>query len=64
MICIIGVPSGTSKLPGLFTCPDTDTTFVPGLRSVPHCRNHRAPLLTMCGTFASVSTLLMIVGHP
>ena len=41
---------GSSKLPGRFTCPLTQKSFVPGLFSVPHCRYHSPPFRTMCGT--------------
>ena len=36
--------------------------FVPGAFSVPTSLNQSAPLFTMCGTFISVSTLLITVG--
>src|SRR5919206_4883763 len=57
-----GVASGTSKLPGLLTAPDTLHTRVPGERSVPHCRYHSAPLNTTCPAACSDCTLLTTVG--
>ena len=57
-----GVPIGASKLPGTFTFPETEKTFVPGDFSVPMLANQFAPFTRMCGTLHSVSTLLMAVG--
>jgi hypothetical protein len=51
-------------LAGRRTWPDTDSTFVPGDFSVPHCRNQSAPLATIAGSVASVSVLLITVGCP
>src|SRR3712207_6104736 len=45
-------------------CPDTQNSLVPADFSVPHWRYQAAPLLTMCGTVQSVSTLLMVEGLP
>ena len=44
------------------TQPETDTTLVPVEVSVPMRANSSPPMRTMCGTFISVSTLLMSVG--
>ena len=35
-----------------------------GLSGRDHCLYHSAPLMRMCGTAASVSTLLIVVGWP
>src|SRR3982751_4800045 len=45
--------------------PHTEYSFVPvdlGLSVRIHCLYQFAPLFTMCGTAASVSTLLIVVG--
>src|SRR3954470_16631908 len=47
--------------------PQTEYSFVPvlfGLSARPNFLYHSAPLFKMCGTAASVSTLLMVVGWP
>src|ERR671910_308144 len=49
-------------MPGCRTSPHKVNTIVPGDSSVPNERNHSAPRRRMCGTFASVSTLLTTVG--
>ena len=51
-------------MPGLFTWPLTQKSFVPGLFSVPHWRYHWPPWVTMCGTAESVSTLFTVEGMP
>ena len=47
-------------------CPQTENSFVPVLlgleRDIALC--HAAPCVMMCGTTASVSTLLIVVGIP
>ena len=55
---------GTSKLPGLLTCPDTEKIFTPPLFGLPSAMNQSPPLRMMAGTEASVSVLLMVVGLP
>src|SRR6188472_3216625 len=57
------MPSASSYTPGLFRCPLMPNNFGPGLDGVPIDLNHAAPLLMMCGTQQSVSTLLMTVGR-
>src|ERR1051325_4038672 len=59
----IGVPMGTSIRPVLVIFPASAKTFVPLLFSVPMPANHAAPLRTMGGTLAKVSTLLIRVGE-
>ena len=54
---------GTSTSPALHTLPTSENTLVPGESSVPIPRNQSAPLSMIRGTFAKVSTLLMIVGQ-
>ena len=49
---------------GPLTCPLIETTLEPGERSGPTVANHSAPFVMMCGTYASVSTLLTTVGSP
>ena len=47
--------------------PHTENSFVPvlfGLSARPNFLYHSAPLFRMCGTAASVSTLLIVVGWP
>src|SRR3954470_17759604 len=56
------VPSGASNCPGLVTCPETEYNVMPLLFSVPIEPNHSAPLRTMLGTEAMLSTLLITVG--
>ena len=57
-----GVPSSTSPTSGATTSPTTVATIVPGDSAVPIERNQSAPRARMCGTLASVSTLLTSVG--
>ena len=64
MISRSGVPIGSSYVPGRTTWPETQKSFGPGLFSGPIERNQSAPRSTMCGTQASVSTLLTMVGQP
>ena len=59
-----GMPSGNSKLPGLFTCPDTEKISVPPEFSGPRPANHSAPLRRIVGTEAKLCVLLMVVGFP
>src|SRR3990167_947002 len=59
-----GVPSGTSKLPGLFTCPVTEKILQPPLFGLPNFKNQSAPRSKITGTDAYVSTLLIVVGLP
>ena len=49
---------------GARTLPERAKTLVPLLRRGAAPRNHVAPVATMTGTLASVSTLLMTVGLP
>ena len=56
------VPSSTSPTSGAMTSPTTVATIVPGDSKVPIERNHSGPRARMCGTLASVSTLLTRVG--
>ena len=58
------IPIGTSTMPVFSILPARAKTFVPLLFGVPSDANQAPPLRTMTGTFASVSTLLMIVGLP
>ena len=46
------------------TLPERAKTFVPLLEAVPTDANQAAPCMTMPGTLARVSTLLMTVGLP
>ena len=50
--------------PTLLILPASANTFVPLDFSVPIEENHSAPLVNMTGIFASVSTLLTLVGLP
>ena len=59
-----GVPNGISKLPGLFTWPDTEKHLKPALSLVPKELNQSGPLLIIFGIEAKVSTLFIIVGEP
>src|SRR6202171_2102875 len=59
-----GVPSFTSKLPGLPTLPDTEKILVPPLLGLPIDRNQSAPCVMIHGTAAKVSVLLIVVGLP
>ncbi|SVC67688.1 uncharacterized protein METZ01_LOCUS320542, partial [marine metagenome] len=43
-------------------CPDKQTIAVPEVVSVPISLNHPEPFRTISGTYASVLTLLMLVG--
>src|SRR5690348_18470300 len=56
----------TSTFPGFWMCPHTENSLVPVLfgddRQSP--LYHAEPRLMMCGTAASVSTLLIVVGFP
>ena len=61
----IVVPIGSSQSPGRFTLPLAPYSLVPpSLRAAQASGTTSAPLLTMCGTLQSVSTLLTIVGLP
>src|SRR5438034_2847699 len=60
-----GNPMGTSKLPGRRMLPHTEYSLVPvlfGLSARENFLYQFAPLFTMGGTAASVSTLLIVVG--
>jgi len=54
----------SSTTQGLFTCPDMQKSLVPWLFLRPKELNHSAPLLSMVGTSATVSTFVTVVGHP
>ena len=57
-------PNSTSYTPGSRTAPDTQKSLRPFDPSLP-CAAHAAPPRSrMCGTFTSVSTLLITVGLP
>ena len=58
------VPIGISTRPVLFILPPTAKTLVPFDFSVPMFANHSAPLSSIIGIFAYVSTLFSIVGCP
>ena len=57
-------PIGTSMRPVLATRPARAKTFVPLPLRVPIAWYQAAPLRTMAGMFARVSTLLISVGRP
>ena len=59
----IVMPIGTSTRPPRLTLPAMAKTFVPLLFSVPRAAKAAAPLRTIQGTLAKVSTLLMLVGQ-
>ena len=59
-----GIPSETSKLPGLSTWPDTENALVPPALVVPRSANHSPPLRMIDGTEDNDSVLLMVVGRP
>ena len=59
-----GMPSGTSKLPGFATWPDTEKITVPPELAGPRPANQAAPLRMMVGTEAKLCVLLMVVGLP
>src|ERR1700722_5450875 len=59
-----GMPMGSSKLPGLVTCPDTEKIAVPPEFTGPKPANHAAPLRMMVGTEAKLCVLLIVVGLP
>src|SRR5882757_6749780 len=58
------MPSGTSKLPGFATCPETEKMTVPPEFFGPSAANHSAPLRRIVGTDAKLCVLLMVVGAP
>ena len=58
------MPIGSSKLPGLLTCPDTEKIIVPPEFFGPRPANHAGPLRRMVGTEAKLCVLLMVVGLP
>ncbi len=53
---------GTSTRPVLLTLPAREKILVPLLSSVPTSPYQSDPFLMIRGTFAQVSTLLMLVG--
>ncbi len=57
------IPIGTSTRPPCLILPAMANTLVPLLFSVPRLLNALAPLVTIHGTLAKVSTLLMEVGE-
>src|SRR5690606_34304962 len=58
------IPIGTSMSPGLTTFPPTANVLVPLDFSVPIRAYQAAPFKMICGTFAYVSTLLLLLGLP
>src|SRR5438132_1148957 len=58
------IPSRTSYIPGLLTCPAMHSMRVPPFFGVPRLAYASPPSRIIDGTALSVSTLLMIVGHP
>src|SRR5258707_1842730 len=58
----MGVPIGTSKIPGRATWPLTPTNFRPREPPAPCVTNQSIPRASICGTLMKVSTLLMTVG--
>jgi len=58
------MPISSSTLQGLFTFPEMQKIFVPVFFDLPKLANHLPPLLSIVGTTAIVSTLLIMVGHP
>src|SRR5262245_38940084 len=64
MISRRGTPVGISYTPGLFTCPLTPTRIGPGCFGTPIFEYASQPIRRINGTFAIVSTLLIVVGHP
>src|SRR5258708_1179018 len=59
-----GRPRFTSWLAGRATWPVTEKILVPPLFGRPSARNASAPWLTIQGTAAKVSVLLIVVGLP
>src|SRR5580700_3743796 len=59
-----GMPSGSSKLPGFSTCPETENIIVPPELAGPRAENQAAPLRMIVGTEAKLCVLLMVVGLP
>ncbi len=57
------IPMGTSTRPVLLILPTRENILVPLLFSVPILVYQSAPLLTMRGTFAQVSTLFRVLGR-
>ena len=57
------MPMGTSTRPPRRILPAIAKTLVPLLLAVPRRLKACAPLRTIHGTLAKVSTLLMLVGH-
>ena len=57
------VPIGTSTIPVFTTSPASAKTFVPVLFGVPVVAKAAPPIRMTIGTFARVSTLLMMVGR-
>ena len=55
---------GSSYTPGLAMFPLKQNSRVPPFFGVPNFAYQSAPPRIMCGTFASVSALLMTVGPP
>ena len=59
-----GIPISSSTLQGLLTSPEMQKIFVPVFFGLPKEVNHFAPLLSIVGITAIVSTLFTIVGQP
>ena len=58
------MPSGSSKLPGFSTWPETEKITVPPEFGTPSSANHLAPLRRIVGTDAKLCVLLIVVGLP
>ena len=58
------MPSSSSTLHGLFTCPEMQNSFVPAFFGRPSDENHPAPRRRIVGATAMLSTLFTVVGHP
>ena len=59
-----GILISSSTLQGLLTCPEIQKTLVPVFFSLPNEENQLAPLLSIVGITAIVSTLFTVVGLP
>ncbi len=58
------MPSSSSTLQGLFTCPEMQKILVPEFFGRPNAANQAPPRRRIVGTTAIVSTLLTVVGQP
>src|SRR5579872_3286657 len=59
-----GMPSSSSTLHGLFTCPEIQNTFDPEFFGRPSALNHAAPRRMIVGATAMLSTLFTVDGQP